>query len=112
MGADHFIGFYGIKIALDPDDEDVHEACGLGSDARCVRARAAGLQTLMGRMTDGEDYFLFIGQPLASIGVEGDPHVSHAMPHLIALAADVDARLTKAGFSAQPALHFQLQAQY
>lgn len=33
MGADYFVGFYGIKIALSPDDEDTQDV-----DARLQQA--------------------------------------------------------------------------
>lgn len=112
MGADTFLGFYGIKIALHPDDEDAQEACGLGTDPRCQRALASGLQTHVGRMTDGEDHFLYIGRRLAAIGLQADAHQACTLSALAAVAADVDQRLLAAGFVAPPALHFQLEAQY
>ena len=72
MGADYFLAFYGIKIALDPDDESEQDACGLDIDQRCIRAKSARLRTHTGRMTEGTDCFLYIGRKLASIGVEAD----------------------------------------
>ena len=112
MGADHFVAFYGVKFALDPDDEDAFEACGTGSDPRCVRAKHAGLETYTSRMTDGEDYFLFIGKRLAGIGLQADSHVAYSARSIAALSSDVDNKLKTAGFSGVPALHFQLEAQY
>jgi hypothetical protein len=112
MGADHFLGFYGIKIALDPNNEEEQEACGLGTDPRCIRALAAGLQTHTGRMTDGEDYFLYIGRRLTSIGLQAESHTTHTVAGVVAMASDIDPRLVQAGFRERPALHFQLQAQY
>jgi hypothetical protein len=49
MGADSFVAFFGIKLALDPEDEDAIEACGDETDPRCVTAKAAGLQVHSGR---------------------------------------------------------------
>ena len=112
MGADHFVGFYGIKFSLDPDDEDALEACAIGSDPRCVRAKRAGLEIYTGRMTDGEDYFLFIGKRMAAIGLQADSHVALSARSIAAVSADVDVKLKAAEFSAEPALHFQLEAQY
>ena len=112
MGADSFLAFYGIKVALDPDNEYEQEACGLGSDPRCVRAKSAGLQTHTGRMTAGEDHFLYIGRKLAIIGAEADPHTAHPIAGLLAMAHDTAQRLKDAGFAEPPALHLQLQAQY
>jgi hypothetical protein len=112
MGADYFLAFYGIKVALDPDDEIEQEACGLGTDPRCIRAKSAGLQTHAGRMTEGEDYFLYICRRLASIGVEADPHTAHSIAGVVAIAHDTAQRLKDAGFTEQPAMHLQLEAQY
>ena len=52
MGADSFVAFFGIKLSLDPEDEDVLDACGDETDPRCVTAKAVGLQVHSGRMTD------------------------------------------------------------
>ena len=112
MGADYFLAFYGIKVPLDSDNESEQEACGLGTDPRCVRARTAGLQTHTGRMTEGEDYFLYVGRKLATLGVEAEPHAAHSIVSVVAIAHDTAQRLRDAGFSGQPALHFQLEAQY
>ncbi len=112
MGADYFFAFYGIKVALDPDNENEQESCALGTDPRCVQAKAAGLQTHTGRMTDGEDYFLYIGRKLATLGVEAEPHVAHPVTSIISLAHDTAQRLKSAGFPQEPALHLQLEAQY
>lgn len=113
MGADAFLGFYGVKIALHPDDEETFEACGVGTDPRCVRARGTGLETWSGRMTEGEDYYLYVGRRVASIGLEAASHTAVSRQSLQALFDDVDRRLATAGLSSTlPALHFQLEAQY
>lgn len=112
MGADSFIAMYGIKIALDPDDEDEQDACGSDTDPRCQAARRAGLESFSGRMTDGEDYFLYIGQRVAWLGVEHDPHAVSSAEELQAMAQEVAQRLKAAGFAQAPALHLQLMAQY
>ncbi|MEK8032509.1 hypothetical protein AACH06_16920 [Ideonella sp. DXS29W] len=112
MGADCMVGFYGIKVPLDADDEAEQEACGTDTDPRCVKARGAGLQTYTGRMTDGEDYFLYIGWQVADIGLEGSSHVAHSPADLMRKFEDVDRRLLEAGFRERAALHFQLVAQY
>lgn len=112
MGADNFVGFYGIKIPLDAEDEEEQEACATGVDARCIKAHAARLETYMGRMTNGEDYFVYIGTHLTSIGLEGDAHQSFKTHTLVSRFAEVDRRLIDAGFRDEPALHFQLVAQY
>jgi hypothetical protein len=112
MGADAFVAFFGIKVTLDPQDEDTLDACGMETDPRCVAAKKAGLETHSGRMTDGEDYFLLIGQRLGLLGLEYEPHVKVAPDRLAALISDVQARLKQAGFNETPALHLQFEAQY
>jgi hypothetical protein len=112
MGADAFIAFYGIKFDLDPDDEGGLDACDTGTDARCLKARSAGLETYSGRMTDGEDYFLYIGRRLASLGIEHDQHVTQSVEQVSSVAADVKTKLKAAGFSQPPELHFQFIGQY
>jgi len=112
MGADSFIAFYGIKFDLDPDDEDELDACGSDADPRCVQAKRAGLETFTGRMTEGEDYFLYIGRRLAWLGVEHEQHLKQSAEQLSSTAADVRARLQAAGFAQQPELHFQFIGQY
>ena len=112
MGADSFFAFFGIKLSLDPEDEGVLDACGDETDSRCVTAKAAGLQVHSGRMTDGEDYFLYVGHRLGWIGLEGDRYTTLSEPQFIEIAASVRKRLVEAGFREKPGLHLQLEAQY
>jgi hypothetical protein len=69
MGADAFIGFYGIEEVV-PADSDITALEARSAD-RIVRARWAKLDTWFGRVTDGRDYFLLIGKKFADIGMEG-----------------------------------------
>ena len=112
MGADSFISVYGVKIALDPGDEDELDACGAETDPRCLAAKRAGLESFSGRMTDREDYFLFIGRRLAWLGIEHDQHSTQSIERLSSVASDVNAKLKMAGFSQPPDLHFQFIGQY
>jgi hypothetical protein len=112
MGADAFVAFYGVKIELDPKDEALLDACGAQTDRRCVAVKQAGLKTHYGRMTDGDDYFLFVGLPVARIGLEYDTHAAVAPDSLLDIMNRVKAALPQAGFSQRPALHFQFEGQY
>jgi len=112
MGADSFVAFYGIKIAVDPDDDDMHDALGSGADQRCKAASFVGLQTHFGRMTNGEDYFLYVGQRIGWLGLEHDKHVQVLLEKFTELAARVDARLKEAGFREIPELHLQFVGQH
>jgi hypothetical protein len=112
MGADAFFGFFGIKFALDPDDEEAIGAVESGTDPRCVKAKRADLQTHFGQMTEGEDCFLYVGQRLAWLGLEHDSHVELGIEQIGELQTRVGAKLVEAGFAEKPAFHFQFEAQY
>jgi hypothetical protein len=112
MGADSFIAFYGIKIELDPDNEDELDACDMQTDPRCREAKLVGLDTFSGRMTEGEDYFLYIGKRLARLGLENSQHSAQSIEQLSSLAIDVRVKLKAAGFLQSPELHFQFIGQY
>ena len=112
MGADSFISVYGVKIALDPGDEDELDACGAQTDPRCLAAKRVGLESFSGRMTDGEDYFLFIGRRLAWLGIEHSQHATQSIEDLSSIVSDVNEKLKAAGFSQVPELHFQFIGQY
>jgi len=112
MGADSFIAVYGIKIALDPNNEDEVDACDSRTDPRCLAARKVGLESFSGRMTDGEDYFLYIGKRIAWVGVENEQYSAQTIERLLSVAEEVATKLKAAGFSQLPELHFQLIAQY
>src|SRR5262245_58209082 len=104
MGVDSFIAFYGIKIGVDPADEDMIDALDSRSDPRLKAATASGLDTHWGRMTDGEDYFLYVGHRIGWLGVENDAYVHVPLDKLIEMATRVQAKLKEAGFCERPAL--------
>ncbi len=112
MGADSFIAFYGIKIAIDPADEQVYDALESRSAPRCKAAKRAGLQIHWGRLTDGKDYFLYIGHRIGWLGVENDGHVQVPTDKLTEIMTRVQSKLKEARFDQSPALHLQLEAQY
>jgi hypothetical protein len=112
MGADSFIAVYGVKIALDPENEEELDACGAETDPRCLAAKRAGLESFSGRMTDGEDYFLLIGRKVAWLGIEHDQHSTQSVERLSSIASEVSAKLKVAGFEQPPELHFQFIGQY
>lgn len=96
----------------DPENEDELDSCDEGDDPRCLAAKRAGLETFTGRMTDGEDYFLFIGRRLAWLGLEHEQHSAQSTDHLVSVFNDVNAKLKVAGFSQPPFLHLQFIGQY
>lgn len=112
MGADAFLVFYGIKIALNSEDESLWETIESEAEPRIVAAQQAGLDTWTGRMTDGEDEFLYIGRNLGSLGDQGSSYLQIGMEELSLLSLKVAAKLKEAGLEGDPAFHLQLEAQY
>ena len=112
MGADAFIAFYGVKIAISQTDEDTLDALGARTEPRLREARQHGLHVYWGRLTDGQDYFLYVGHQIGLLGVENNTYIQVPLDKLTETAISVQARLKEAGFRARPALHLQLEAQY
>ncbi len=112
MGADAFLVFYGIKISLDPKDESLWEAIESEAEPRILAAQRAGLDTWVGRMTDGEDEFIYIGRNLGSLGDQESSYLQIGLKELSDLSMKVAAKLREAGLEGDPAFHLQLEAQY
>ena len=110
MGADAFIGFYGIEEVI-PADSDFTAIENRTND-RIVRARRSKLDHVCGRITDGRDYHLLIGKKIADLGIEGADEAAYSDSTFVALQADVRKKLKEAGFIAEPRLIFKLDAQY
>jgi hypothetical protein len=111
MGADAFIAFYGVKIAISRTDQDTLDALEARTDSRLRDARQRGLHAYWGRVTEGEDYFLYVGYRIGLLGVENDTYVQVPLVKLNETATSVQVRLKDAGFRERPALHLQLEAQ-
>jgi hypothetical protein len=112
MGADAFIAFIGIKRIID-----------LGADSELIElqernhpliraARKNGLQFYDGRLTDGEDIFLFIGRKITVLGLENDPEASCSESELTRHFSEVAEKLNSMGIEEPPKLHLQLEADY
>lgn len=112
MGADAFLVFYGIKIPLDSEDESLWEAIESEAEPRILAARRAGLDIRVGRMTDGEDEFIYIGSNLGSLGDQESSYLQIGTEELSLLSLKVAAKLKEAGLEGDPAFHLQLEAQY
>jgi hypothetical protein len=109
MGADTFIAFYGIKLAISRTDEDTLDALETRTEPRIRHARQHGLHVYWGRPTDGRDY---IGHQIGLLGVENDMYIRVLLDKLTETAINVQTRLKEAGFHESPALQLQLEAQY
>jgi hypothetical protein len=112
MGADAFIAFFGIKIAISQTDEDTRDALETRTEPRLRHARQHGLHVYWGRLTDEEDYFLYVGHQIGLWGVENDTYMQVPLDKLTETAISVQTGLREAGFRESPALHLQLEAQY
>src|SRR4051812_23468298 len=112
MGADGFVAFVGVKIPLDPDDEETLDAWGEGSHPDAAAAAAAGLDVWTGRFTDGEDYYAMVGRLIGTFGLEGDAHRAVPPEEIGRAAAEVSPVLARLGHRDPPVLHLQFEAQY
>lgn len=63
-------------------------------------------------MTNGEDYFLYVGHRIGWLGLEHEAHVQVGVEQLTEIQGSLRAKLKEAGFSEDPALHLQFVAQY
>ena len=111
MGADAFVAFYGVRFEIDEDADDF-ELYEDESHETIRRAHDANLDTYFGRLTDGEPHFLFVGKQLSVLGVENDPDCVVSDLEFGRVQKETRKRLAAAGFSGEPALHLQLDAQY
>lgn len=109
MGADAFIGFYGIEEVLSPEQAS---ALDLKTDARVALARRHRLSFHLGRITEGRNYHLLIGKKIADLGVETGEEAAYSDREFTAIQDDVRAKLKDAGFTGEPKLIFKLDAQY
>jgi hypothetical protein len=109
MGADSVIAYFGVRYELSEEEMD---ACEAGEDERTLRARRAKLDYCFDRPTDGEGYFLYVGRRLANLGVEADVYEELSELGLLEIMAKTKTSLAKAEIAGEPALHFQLIAQY
>jgi hypothetical protein len=112
MGADAFAAFYGIRLAIEGDDDEDLEPYEDGSHEAIQRAHHADLDTYFARLTDGEPYFLLVGKRLAVLGVENEQGCTISDAEFERITTETRRRLVTAGFTASPALHLQLDAQY
>jgi len=109
MGADTFIAFFGLRCSVANSEIDAVEN---NEDQRIVVAHRARLQTYFGRLTDGEDYFLFIGTRLGVFGLENDEYDAFDMKSLQEVERETRRKLAEAGLAGEPQLHLQFEAQY
>ncbi|XZE22273.1 hypothetical protein SH449x_002192 [Pirellulaceae bacterium SH449] len=110
MGADAFISFYGTRYEVgDADDAD---SLNEQNDSRLALAKSGRLDTYIGRLTDGEPYFLFIGRRLGVFGVEGQSSTSFTADEISLIASQTDEKLDSLGIPGERRIWFQLEAQY
>ena len=107
---DNFIVYLGIRFVLDAD-ADVTEL-ETGVDPRLRAAKREGLKTRWGRLTDGEYYFVLIGEEVGIFGVEATLCKSLSIDSVLSTRDSLRRKLRAAGFDEEPALHFQVQAEY
>lgn len=101
------IVFYGIRLNVAEDEiESLEER----SHTAVVVARKAGLDHYWGNFdAPGERYYLFLGKLFGKLGEEDSKEALVTSADFSNTAADVDDRLSKAGFSQTPSLYLQFQ---
>ena len=85
-------------------EEDSHPIYNLAFDHK--------LHLACGRLTDGADYFLLIGNEIGRFGVEGIHEQSIPESGFAEIVQKTKVRLKEAGITEPPAFHIQLHAQY
>lgn len=110
MGADRFIAFYGIRLSIENEDDvdEIDER----TDARLAAAKKGKLHWYVGRLTDGETHFLFVGKSLGIYGVENNHEKSFDLTELEKIAKETNEALRQVSLEGKPQLWFQLEAQY
>jgi len=112
MGADGFVAFVGVKIPVDPDDEETLDAWGEGSHPDAAAAAAAGLDVWTGRFTNGEDHYAMVGRLIGHFGLEGESYRSVPADGIGRIAAEIAPVLARLDHRDPPVLHLQFEAQY
>jgi hypothetical protein len=112
MGADGFVAFVGVKIPIDPDDEDALDAWGEESHPDAAAAVAAGLEVWTGRFTDGEDHYAMVGRLIGHFGLEGASYRPVPPEEIGRRAVEIGPILARLGYRDPPVLHLQFEAQY
>ena len=107
---DTFFAFYGIKHSLSLDNNSEIEACQNGTDPRCIKAKNVGLTFSVGRSTEGEDYFLYIGESLGTIYYLDTLHIK--VTNLENKMDQVKKQLAQIGFTQEPYLHLQMECKF
>lgn len=111
MGADRFIAFYGLRFQLTADADEIDDM-DEGSDPRFVAAKQGKLHHYVGRLTDGEPFFLFIGKSFGIYGVENKHERALSIEEIENVATETRETLRRVGLEGTPQLWFQLEAQY
>jgi len=112
MGADAFYVYFGVKRLIAKDDELQVRMLEEGKHPLQSIAKAHTLQVAWGRLTDGEDYFLLIGEEIGRFGVEGVLQREVPRGDLQDLMKKTDGRLKAAAILELPRLIMQLHAQF
>ena len=99
-------------MVLDPNDKNKIESCANGSHKICKDAKKIALQTYCNRLTDGEDYFLYIGESLGELGLKYSDYVSIEDSDLKRTMQSVKDKRIALQLNQSPALHIQSIYEY
>jgi len=108
--ADAFIVFFGSRYEI--GDADEADALDDRNDPRLAAAKQGALDTYIGRLTDGEPYFLLIGRRIGVFGIEGETLKDYSEDELTQIASQTRVLMASLGLQGPLRFWFQLEAQY
>ena len=109
MGADAFHVCYGLRWDVDAHNESEITLLERRQDPRGVAAARNGLECWWGITTYESRCFLLIGKLIGNYGWEGEHNTRLGEPEIVRLMEETRLKLSEAGFTDEPAWHFQFE---
>jgi len=109
VGANAFHVCYGLRWDIVTAGENEVSLLERREDPRQVAARQHRLDSWWGMTTDEERYFLIIGRLVGHFGWEGEHDARLDGTEVPRLMEETRQRLRAAGFTHEPAWHFQFE---
>ena len=112
MGADAVYLYYGVKRKIPLNDRDQIQQLEERTHPFYKLAYKHKLKMTWGRLTDGADYFVLIGQQIGQYGAEGTHEDSISDAQMMEIIENTKQRLKAADIVDFPTFIVQLEAQY
>jgi hypothetical protein len=107
VSAESFVVCYGIRRELDASLADDIHLLEERHHPWFLDARQYKLKFWWGATTTKDKFFVLIGMPLYTFGWEGKHDARLTDTEAVALTSDTKQRIAAAGFTDEPAWHFQ-----